>query len=125
VTKRSDWEWSGSAGHFIGSASCLFHLSTDVGHYRVSTIGEYLPRGAKEGSDFQDVGWDRKYETMVFPLGDDRCSVPGCDCGEREVAEWRELDFEGYNRRGDAQRGHMAMCQKWARKGKWKEGDNE
>ena len=121
MTRRSGWEWRGSAGHFIASSDCLFHLSTDVGHYRVSTVGEYLPKGSDA---LADVGWGRKYETMVFPLSDSRCSAPDCDCGEREVAEWQELDFDGYNRRGDAQRGHMAMCQKWSRKRKWR-GDDE
>ena len=120
MTRRGDWEWSGNAGHFIASASCLFHLCTDVGYYRVSTVGEYLPRGS---SGFEDVGYRRKYETMVFPLSDSRCSDPDCGCGAREIAEWRELDCDGYNRRGDAERGHTAMCQKWSRKRKWRGGD--
>ena len=120
--RRADWVWSGNAGHLIVSRDCLFHLSTDVGHYRVSTVGEYLPGGS---SDFAEVGCGRKYETMVFPLGDAHCVAPDCDCGEREVAEWGELDFDGYNLRGEAQRGHLAMCQKWARKPKWTGGDDE
>jgi len=32
----------------------------------------------------------------------------------RHQAEWSELDADGYNLRGDAQRGHLAMCEKWA-----------
>lgn len=133
------WEWYGSAGHFICADHCQFHLATKVGPWLVSTVGEYLPdsgvrevlaksrgielegRGYAREADwmrkagFEQIGSGRKYETMVFPVGDDRCTVADCDCGMPVVTDWSELDADGYNLRGDAQRGHLAMCEKWAK----------
>lgn len=135
---REEWEWFGSAAHLIVGADCRFHLATYVGPWLVSTVGEWLPdsdswhiyaesrgveiegRGDARRADFLnkvgfvEIGAGRTYETMVFRAGDERCSRKDCDCGMRVVAEWTELDADGYNVRGDAQRGHYAMCEKWA-----------
>lgn len=137
--QRDTWEWYGSAGHFICAPECRFHLATKVGPWLVSTVGEYFPdapireikaevrgvvledKGDARRADymrkigFADVGYGRKYETMVFPVGDTRCTADDCDCGMPEVTSWSELDADGYNLRGDAQRGHYAMCEKWSR----------
>lgn len=138
---REEWEWFGTAGHLIVGQDCRFHLATIVGPWLVSTVGEYLPdsvvrevmaesRGiALEGrgderlsswmreAGYEEIGFGRKYETMVFRIGDARCADPECDCGMPIVGEWAELDADGYNRRGDAQRGHYVMCEKWAAHG--------
>ena len=137
---RSDWEWFGSAAHLIVGEDCRFHLATLVGPWMVSTVGEYLPdsavrevlaesrgitlegRGDERRSSWarqagwEDIGHGRKYETMVFRATDERCTADDCDCELPVIREWSELDSDGYNLRGDAQRGHLAMCEKWATK---------
>jgi hypothetical protein len=134
---REQWEWFGSAGHLIVASECRFHLCTKVGPWLVSTVGEWLPdssswsiytdsrgvtlegRGDARRADFLnkvgfiEIGLGR-YETMVFPLSDKRCTVEDCDCGMPVVSEWSELDTDSYNLRGDAERGHYAMCERWA-----------
>lgn len=54
------------------------------------------------------------YETMVFRIGEERCTAEDCNCGLPVVADWGEVDSDGYNVRGDAHRGHLAMCRKYA-----------
>lgn len=134
---REDWEWYGHAGHLIVGQDCRFHLCTVVGPWVVSTVGEWLPgEGAREimantrgivlegrGDErersflnqvgFVEVGYGRKYETMVFPAGE-RCEEPDCGCGMRRPSDWSERDADGYNDAGSATRGHYAMCEKWA-----------
>jgi len=62
----------GFAGHFCGSASCLFHRNTlvEYGNKRmvVSTVGNYRPalRGMELTNRDRQIGLDRYYETMVF-----------------------------------------------------------
>lgn len=114
------WIWCGYAGHFVAASSCLMHLHTRVGDYRISTVGDYRPdmvydratkglrdRISEDGSD--EIGVNRKYETFVF-----RVQGEGLH-GEGEVAEWSEIWSEGYNEPVDAERGHMEMCRLFAR----------
>jgi hypothetical protein len=136
---RENWEWFGVASHLIVGNDCRFHLATIVGPRLVSTVGEWLPdsstwdifansRGVVlEGIGderrnqflrdvgFVEIGAGRTYETMVFRTSDERCDEDDCHCGQPRVAEWGELDSDAYNERGDAQRGHYAMCDKWAK----------
>lgn len=138
ATDRATWEWFGNAGHLIVGRDCRFHLATLVGAWWVSTVGEYLPdegsreihakvrgvalegRGDQRRADFMrkfgwvEVGYGRKYETMVFRAGDERCATADCSCGMPIPSEWDELDSGGYNDAGGATRGHYAMCEKWA-----------
>jgi hypothetical protein len=135
---RDEWQWFGSAGHLIVGQDCRFHLCTLVGGWLVSTVGEWLPdsaswhiyaetrgvtlegRGDERRADFlnkvgyMEIGYGRKYETMVFRASVERCTAEDCDCGAPLVQKWNELDAAGYNLRGDAQRGHQAMCEKWS-----------
>lgn len=139
---RDQWEWFGSPGHFICADKCRFHLTTKVGKYLVSTVGELWPeRGLREihakiydpqwfkanvslkcdyfdaaymeRFGFEDIGCDRKYETMVFEAGE-RCDSPGCNCGLPRI-NGSELDFGAYNSAGEANAGHLALCEKWAK----------
>lgn len=139
----SNWKWFGHAGHFICGHQCRFHLATKVGKYLVSTVGELWPeRGSREihakvhdpqwlaenihlkgdifdhaymsRFGFEEVGCDRKYETMVFLAGKP-CKSKSCGCG-LPVISGSELDFQGYNNAGDATRGHLKLCQKWSKK---------
>lgn len=133
-----DWAWYGNAGHFICGAYCRFHLCTKVGNYLVSTVGQYFPdsqvrellassrsidlkgRGDAREADYmekvgyQEIGWDRTFETMVFLAGK-ICAEKGCACGLPTI-EGSELDFAGYNEAGAAAAGHLRLCRKWAEK---------
>jgi hypothetical protein len=140
---KQRWKWFGHAGHFICAQWCRFHLCTKVGPWLISTVGEYWPeRGSREihakvykpawlvanqqlrGDDFDHaymkefgfayIGYDRKYETMVFRAGDP-CVSKDCGCGLPQISGL-ELDFTGYNKAWDAARGHMMLCQKWAKR---------
>lgn len=131
---RKDWVWMGHPAHLIISSRCRFHLATYVGGYIVSTVGEYLPeerareiiaqqdgvvlegQGDARLADymkkigFVEVGYKRKYETMVFKAG------PSDEhpCCPYAVTDWGELDMRGYNEASDAHQGHLEMCTEWA-----------
>jgi len=138
--KKNKWVWMPHAGHFICGDKCQFHLNTYVGGYIVSTVGElWFDRGSREihaevydptwlaenkyrkGDDFdsaymkkfgfEEIGCDRKYETMVFKAkkakDENKC------CPWRIIVE-KEVDFDGYNSANDAYKGHLKMCKKWS-----------
>ena len=133
--KKDKWIWMPHPGHFICSFDCRFHLSTYVGKYIVSTVGEYFPcdgtreiiaksrgielkvRGDERKYDFlnkigyEEIGCDRKYETMVFEAYKDTKNK--C-CPYRMSGS--EKDFAGYNDPTDAFKGHMKLCLKWSKK---------
>ena len=118
------WKWFGSPGHFICARWCRFHLCTKVGKYLVSTVGEYIhPRssGASEVSENdwlkknwpgEDIGCDRKYETMVFEAS----GTCECGCGLPKIVP-HELDMLGCNDAVEATKGHYKLCRKWAMSG--------
>ena len=109
--KRKDWIWMGHAGHFILGKECQFHLFTEVGGYIVSTIGELvLPEipGLKH-EKFEDLGYNRKYETMVFKS---RKSERLCCPYEMDKAN--ELDFLPANNPDTATKNHYELCEKWS-----------
>jgi hypothetical protein len=138
---KDKWVWFGNAGHFICGRWCRFHLTTKVGPWLVSTVGEYWPeRSTREimaeiedgawfaankhlrGDYFDhaymqrfgyaEIGCDRKYETMVFRAGKP-CVAERCGCGLPEI-DGHELDMDSYNDAKAATLGHRAMCAKWA-----------
>jgi hypothetical protein len=113
-TPSTEWEFFGSPLHFCASFNCHFHLGTLVGPWVVSTVGEYVPYPEKSRYIFEEIGSGRTYETFVFRATGERCERIECNCDQ---PEWTgsEVDSEGYTERGDAQRGHYAMCEKWAR----------
>lgn len=102
----ADWKWGGFAGHLIVARYCRYHLVTDVGDFRVSTVGAYEQPGA-EGK-WTDIGHMRKFETMVFHIGSEVC---GCGCGERSITDWAELESRCANTPAEAHANHMAVCQ--------------
>jgi len=111
VIPRDRWQWFGSAGHFCAGHYCRFHLTTQVGKYLISTVGDYHPAGLSNTSPAQTIGIDRTYETMVFAAG------PNCECGcGLPEAAGGNLDFAGYTNPKDATLGHLELCRKWARK---------
>jgi len=126
MIKAEDWKWYGQPGHFICGRWCRFHLATEIGEYFISTVGEYVhPRhsGASEADEMEwlkenwpgeDIGWDRKYETMVFKIIG-RCETPECGCGMPEVGG-ENIDMRGCNSAKEAREDHMALCSIWANK---------
>lgn len=132
---KSEWRWFGKASHFICGHDCRFHLATQVGPWLVSTVGEYLPDSSTrdilaesrgivlkgKGDErraswmqqvgYEEIGYQRTYETMVFRAGE-ACGGD-CGCGVPQI-DGPELDFRGYNNAGDATAGHMELCAKWA-----------
>lgn len=107
--------YRGFAGHFIAAAYCRFHLCCEIGDYLVSTVGAMVREGPEHtgGPDvWADVGCGRKFETFVFRLGADICE---CGCGDREIAEWSEIDSLAANDVRAATENHEAMCQKYER----------
>lgn len=108
----SEWRWFGNAGHFICGQDCRFHLTTLVGPWLVSTVGQLLfDSNVKIG--YEPVGFDRLFETMVFRAGEP-CKAEGCGCGLPSLSSANELDFSGYNDAAAATAGHYALCEKWA-----------
>lgn len=95
--------WHGTAGHFIGSARCCFRLHTEVGGYRISSVGCFHYASDVTGDPVREIGSGRLYETMVFRNGPDG-----------EVGEWCELDSDVYNDEASAEAGHLAMVEKYA-----------
>ena len=128
----ANWKWFGQAGHLIVSQWCRFHLCTQVGDYLVSTVGEYVPdetsreihcnvrgitlegRGDARLADymnkvgFQEIGFGRTYETMVFRAGEP-CSAPECACGLPAI-DGSDLYAAGYTNAKEATEGHMKAC---------------
>lgn len=102
----------GCAGHLIVSDMCLFRRHTQVGNYRVSTVGNYHPPNTKARST---IGAGEKYfETMVFRLTDKPADASeGCGC--REVADWCEIACKRYATAGEAQAGHEAFVAEYER----------
>lgn len=139
---KGDWKWFGHAAHFICAEWCRFHMATQVGNYIVSTVGEYWPprtvreihassRDAEWFEEnrhllgdyfdaaymkrfgFHEIGYKRKYETMVFEAGKP-CAEEFCNCGLPTISG-TEIAFNGYSTAGDAARGHLALREKFAR----------
>ncbi len=115
---REDWEWYGNAAHLIVGRWCRFHLATKIGDMIVSTVGEYVhPRhsGSSERTEAEwlqknwpgeEVGCDRKFETMVFAWDGTYCE---CGCGLPKIIP-SELACNGYNDHHAAREGHLEMC---------------
>jgi hypothetical protein len=106
-----------------------------VGHYLVSTLGEYVPdeqvreilancrnlhlEGVGDArlydwlnkAGYEEIGMDRVYESMVFPAGKP-CHARGCGCGLPEILH-PDVDFAGYLTPAAATLGHYALCEKW------------
>jgi len=141
IVPPAKWKWFGTHGHLCVGRWCRFHMATQIGKFLISTVGEYWPdRPSREihaqchdaawfsenrhltvdafdaayfkRFGYKTIGCDRTYETMVFRAGKP-CAEADCGCGLPEI-DGSELDVSGYNSRGDATRGHLKMCKKWA-----------
>ena len=107
----------GCPGHFVGAKNCRWRRHTQVGTYRVSSVGDlYLPNASNERRTL-GAGDDSFFETMVFRLT--RKSEPWSEgCGCKAVKDWSEVDVKRYATAGEAQAGHEAMVSKYQRKAK-------
>lgn len=119
----AQWQWFGNVAHFCCGRWCRFHLTTRVGKWLVSTVGEMVhPRDAGLTSASENeflqreplgrtVAGESHFETLVFLITD------VCDCGCRLPHQnGNSVDSDRYDTRADATKGHMAMCRKWARR---------
>lgn len=107
---REDWIWMPHAAHFICGYRCMFRLATYVNGVIISTVGEQVDSWSDyDKGIFQDVGFERKYEAMVFKAkkSGNRC------CPYRIVDPGNPLDFRAYKSNGMAMRGHYLLCEKW------------
>ena len=139
---RENWTWLPHAAHFIASDKCQFHLATELGNgFIVSTIGEYWPEriareihasiydpewhelnnhlkgdtydhAYKKRFGFEEIGYERKYETMVFKSRPAR--KRDCDACPYIIKSGENVDFDGYQDGESAYRGHMELCEKWS-----------
>jgi len=108
MSDRGSWIWMphvGHVGHLVVGYYCQFHLTTEVGGYIVSTVGEYPPKA--EGN-FEEIAPGCTYETMVFrSVRDGPLCCPFLAFGH-------EHDIRGYNDAGFAAAGHVETCEKWS-----------
>lgn len=135
MVERKPWIWMPHPAHYICARYCRFILSTCVGDFIVSTVGEYVPsdavremyartrginlegRGDAREKDFiekcgfTEVGAGRTYETMVFLA--EKAPERECGCKFRPKHH-RELDMLGYNDAASAYAGHMRLCEEWS-----------
>ena len=102
----------GCAGHFLCAADCHWRRHTQVGNYRISSIGDlyfnYEPKRR------QTVGGGKSdfFETFVFKtMDDDADSNEGCGC--RKVADWSEIEGIRASTAGEAQACHEKMVKKY------------
>lgn len=138
VITKDKWVWMGHPAHFICAQDCKFFMATKVGKYIISTVGEMFPdapireifaqsrkvklegMGDARKADymkkigFEEIGYGRKYETMVFLAVKGRKNqCGGCPF---VIESGANLDQYGYNTSQDAFKGHYKACSKWAKK---------
>lgn len=80
----------------------------------IEGIGDEWDRNYMKAFGFDDIGFNRKYETMVFKAK--KSPEKGCKACIYVIESGRELDMDGYNKPEDAFKGHLKMCLKWANK---------
>lgn len=130
---KADWIWMPHAGHFICGHDCRFRLNTYVNGYIVSTVGEYWPdrqirlikaqvrmieipgrgdewdRNYFKKLGYEQIGYDRLYETMVFKAkkAEHNLCCPFIADHDAESME----QFGSYNTAEDAYKGHIEICE--------------
>ena len=60
---KSKWVWMPHPGHFMLGDECKFRMTTYVGKYLVSTVGELKSKGDPGEGGWERIGSDRTYET--------------------------------------------------------------
>jgi hypothetical protein len=106
----------GCPGHLIVARHCQWRRHTQVGNYRVSTVGNYFPP-RKDMREPIGAGADALFETMVFrTTSDDEPESEGCGC--KCVESYSEIDGERYATSGAAQAGHERYVAKFLKRAK-------
>lgn len=101
----------GCPGHLIVAGSCRWRRHTQVGKYRISTLGNYYVNGKK---DTIGSGKDEFFESMVFKTtGKPDKGNEGCGC--QAVVSYESLECFRYSNAGDAQKGHERLIKKYAK----------
>ena len=106
----------GCAGHFICSSRCRFRRHTQVGTYRISTVGDLY---YKEDGKRETLGAskDSFFETYVFKTTRKQAkNNEGCGC--HNVISFAKIDGKRYATAGEAQSGHEQYVKKYQRKAK-------
>lgn len=102
----------GCPGHFICANDCRFRRHTQVGNYRISTVGDLYfghEPGKRQTIGSGDDDW---FETYVFELTDQPVAdSDGCGC--REVKSFSEIDGERTASAGQAQAAHERYVAKY------------
>ena len=102
----------GCPGHFIAARSCYWRRHTQVGNYRVSSVGDYRPDHRTGIRETIGAGPNAYFETMVFRTqGVQEPGNEGCGC--RFVDDYSALDCERYATAGEAQAGHERYIAKY------------
>lgn len=141
---KADWVWMAHAGHLIVGQDCRFHLTTYVGDFIVSTVGEYWPDSQvrrihagvhdpewynhnlnRRGDDF-DRAYAHRFGYEPIGAGPDslyetmvfEAARDENDCCPWVMASPRNLDGDRYGDAESAARGHMRLCEEWATKTK-------
>lgn len=110
----------GCAGHLIVAHKCHWRRHTQVGNYRVSTVGNYFPYRDKPRETI-GAGEHSFFETLVFETTDEQ-DPENESCGCRAVKDWSEIDGERYATAGEAQAGHERYIEKYLAKSSPREG---
>jgi hypothetical protein len=103
----TNWKWYGDAGHHCLSHKCRFHLTTEVGNYLISTIGQCFSHDEVP----IEIGSGRLYETAVFEISS-RC-VCGCNLPRHNGSD---IEMIGSDNPEQANKLHLEMCQKYSEK---------
>ena len=103
----------GCPGHFICAKDCRWRRHTQVGSYRISTVGDLYVKDEKERQTL-GASPDSFFETMVFET--EGTPEPGSEgCGCMAVKSWSEIDGRRYTTAGEAQQGHEDYVAKYLR----------
>ena len=88
-------------------------IIADSSGIKLEGMGDARAHDFMQKLGFQDIGFERKFETMAFPLGDKVCDTSECGCGAPIPDDWSESDFAAYNTIKEATLGHEETCMKY------------
>ena len=99
----SEWLWSGYAAHLTVSDCCLWHMTTRVGNFIVSSVGHFRP--TPESAMEPLANWkDGFYEVNVFNAPEKGW----------EIEDFEEIFSGRYKTESEATEAHMAACRRYA-----------
>jgi len=111
-----EWEWFGYPGHFICADRCRFRMTTKVGTYLISTVGDMRRKENGKMGNMETLGARENsfFETYVF-RNVKRCDEAGCTCGGQPIlTDACEIDGERNATAEDARAAHFRYCQKYS-----------